>query len=547
MANVMNMANLKNHVSRNGFDLSEKVAFTAKVGQLLPVMVKEVIPGDKFKINVKAFARTQPVNTAAYTRIRQYYDFFFVPYSQIWRNFKSFITQMTSNPTRAVDLTQPSIVPTQLPYFTTQDLTNIVIDLSSYNDAAGTHFAYTDDCGFSVGYGMCKLFQYLGYGDYSSYLGYKPSTKPDTPIDPRETRDLVLNPFPLLAYQKIYFDFFRNQQWEQNKPWCYNLDYVTAADLHLPIETLLYGQDDEGKNRFCDSIATLRYCNWNKDLFMGLLPRAQYSQSPATVSMANGLKFDILSLRQAEALQKWSEISLSGNQDYKSQIEKHFGVTMPQCMSDTVHYLGGSSDSLDISEVVNHTITSGTPADIAGKGVGVTDGYIDFDTEEYGVVMCIYHAVPLLDYSTDGIFKHNLRSLPTDFAIPEFDKLGLQSVSMSEFLFDTARQPNDSNEDIRTIGYAPRYYDYKTSYDRVLGAFKTSEASWNAPVSKDFLKKIGNLYSGINYKFLKCYPSVLDPIFGVNADSTVNTDQLLINCAFDVKAVRNLDYDGLPY
>lgn len=97
----MSLPNLKNHVSRNGFDLSEKVAFTAKVGQLLPIMHKEVIPGDKFKINVKAFARTQPVNTAAFTRIRQYYDFFFVPWSQLWRNFGNFVTQINDAKNRA--------------------------------------------------------------------------------------------------------------------------------------------------------------------------------------------------------------------------------------------------------------------------------------------------------------------------------------------------------------------------------------------------------------------------------------------------------------
>ena len=50
MANIMEMKSIRNKPSRNGFDLSFKRNFTAKTGELLPIMCKEVIPGDKFTI-----------------------------------------------------------------------------------------------------------------------------------------------------------------------------------------------------------------------------------------------------------------------------------------------------------------------------------------------------------------------------------------------------------------------------------------------------------------------------------------------------------------
>ena len=62
MANIMEMKSIRNKSSRNGFDLSFKRNFTAKTGELLPIMCKEVIPGD-------TFTRTMPVNTAAYARV----------------------------------------------------------------------------------------------------------------------------------------------------------------------------------------------------------------------------------------------------------------------------------------------------------------------------------------------------------------------------------------------------------------------------------------------------------------------------------------------
>lgn len=37
MGNIMNLTAVRNKPSRNGFDLSQKINFTAKVGELMPV------------------------------------------------------------------------------------------------------------------------------------------------------------------------------------------------------------------------------------------------------------------------------------------------------------------------------------------------------------------------------------------------------------------------------------------------------------------------------------------------------------------------------
>ena len=53
--------------------------------------------------------------------------------------------------------------------------------------------------------------------------------------------------------------------------------------------------------------------------------------------------------------------------------------------------------------------------------------------------------------------------------------------------------------------------------------------------------------TGVNYNFFKVNPSILDPIFAVNADSTWDSDTFLINASFEIRVARNLDYDGMPY
>lgn len=102
----MSLKSLRNKTSRNGFDLSFKKNFTAKAGELLPVMVKEVLPGDSFKIDLKSFTRTQPINTAAFARIREYYDFYFVPYDLLWNKANTVLTQMYDNPQHSVSIIQ---------------------------------------------------------------------------------------------------------------------------------------------------------------------------------------------------------------------------------------------------------------------------------------------------------------------------------------------------------------------------------------------------------------------------------------------------------
>ena len=47
--------------------------------------------------------------------------------------------------------------------------------------------------------------------------------------------------------------------------------------------------------------------------------------------------------------------------------------------------------------------------------------------------------------------------------------------------------------------------------------------------------------------FFKCNPSILDSIFAFAADASLDSDNLLVSCFNDIKAVRNLDYNGLPY
>ena len=70
----------------------------------------------------------------------------------------------------------------------------------------------------------------------------------------------TVNILPLLAYQKIYYDFFSESQWEKHLAYSYNVDYWDGkSQLSLAPEML-----------------QIRYANYPKDYFMGMLPSSQY-------------------------------------------------------------------------------------------------------------------------------------------------------------------------------------------------------------------------------------------------------------------------------
>lgn len=590
MANIMSLKFLRNKTSRNGFDLSSKRNFTAKAGELLPVKTWEVLPGDTFKIDLKTFTRTQPLNTAAFARMREYYDFYFVPYDLLWNKANTVLTQMYDNPQHATRLEPYTGVRLDgtMPFCVVQEIANYLNALAPDSTSISNKSNY-----FGYNRALCsaKLLECLGYGNFYHYAESESNTFVKRPLH----YNYQVSVFNLLAYQKIYSDYYRDSQWERVSPSCFNVDYLPNGTGSTGMK---YGDATSGFRENYNAF-DLRYCNWQKDLFHGVIPSAQYGDV-ATVSMSsnvtlNGLpvrnnsafsssnstsqigvtppsgpvsastsmmvnpQFSILALRQAEFLQKWKEITQSGNKDYKEQVEKHWNVSPGDGFSEMCTYLGGISSSLDINEVVNNNITGNNAADIAGKGTGVSNGVINFNSNgRYGVVMCIYHCLPLIDYTTDNMHPSTLRVNATDFAIPEFDRVGMQTVPLAYITNGplSVLPLNIPNE----VGYAPRYIDYKTDIDTSIGAFKTSLKNWvisydNQSLANQFGYSVlspdnpnpSPANSSWNYTLFKVNPNCLNPLFAVEVDDSINTDQFLCSSFFDVKVVRNLDTDGLPY
>lgn len=639
MAHFTGLKELQNRPHKSGHDISAKNCFTAKVGELLPVWTDFAIPNCTYKFNLEYFTRTRPVQTSAYTRIREYFDFFAVPCDLIWKSFDSAVIQMGEKaPLQSKDILTSLIVKGDLPYCTLNDFTYALKYAAGNPTQLGDDVSVIKDYGNIFGYNRGdvnhKLLHMLDYGNVvnssSTWIGsdtnrwwnMQSALSDSSSYSQKYNVNLAVELMTLASYQKIYQDFFRWSQWENADPTSYNFDWYTGSGNIFGSSGLsgnaIPAASDYWKR---DNLFSLRYCNWNKDKFMGILPNSQFgdlavvdlgsistSGSKIPVGAYDGtndtgkfhqmqtfaestntgssstsksspifprdsdsisvreksnlwailgespdlnLKFSVLALRQAEALQKWKEITQSVDTNYRDQIKAHFGVNVPQSESHMAKYIGGVARNLDISEVVNQHLSSETDqAYIYGKGVGSGQGSMTFTTDSgYYILMCIYHAIPLLDYALSGPDGQRLVTSVEDLPIPEFDSIGMESVPAVE-LMNSSLYSNVNSAD-KILGYNPRYYNWKTKIDRIHGAFTTTLKDWVAPIDDAFLYSLfgGNLstYKGVTWPFFKVNPNTLDDIFAVKVDSTWETDQLLVNCNVGCYVTRPLSADGVPY
>ncbi len=564
-------------VHRSSFDLSSKKLFTAKVGEILPCYWQIAIPGNKYRISSDWFTRTVPVNTAAYTRIKEYYDFYAVPLRLISRALPQAFTQMTDYMTSAASNAANTPMLTSVPN-TTLNLLSLSLQTVNGHDVL-------DDAGLPYVYGASKVLDLLGYGSFlapsntakaaitKAYLGIQSLEDVFNPLV--YSKSQTVNLLPLLAYQKIYYDFFSESQWEKHLAYAYNVDYWDGkSQLSLAPEML-----------------QLRYANYPKDYFMGILPNSQYG-SVATLSSVNSswsprailaggsgaqadgtlinpaggstvvtsnsssssvgrnvvLNADLsaLSIRAAEYLQRWKEVVQFSSKDYSDQMAAQFGIKAPEYMGNHAHYIGGWSNVININEVLNTNLDSdNSQAVVAGKGVGSMSGHtLTYDCgAEHQVIMCVYHAVPMVDWNLSGQNPQLTVTSITDFPQPAFDQLGMQAVPGLNLHNNPSRAVSDA------LGYNLRYWQWKSNIDTVHAAFRPGMAyqSWVAPIDGWYILSSSGSWS---YQSMKVRPQQLNSIFEPQVSGqncSVAYDQLLCNVNFQVYAVQNLDRNGLPY
>lgn len=422
------------NLSRNGYDLSSRKVFSAPAGALLPIGVWECNPTEKFSFKVDDFVRTQPLNTAAFARCKEYYHFFFVPYRALWNHSDKFFTGVTNGdrmyerPSFVDKLTanEGNFVPTSMPSFYLDELHSLLLSqnkdlvekLSAYSKdakkvykAGGSGFAEKmerikldltnltlsskDALGYDYAYGAFRLLHMLGYGiddkgqvfhPYKQVSDKEPGDR--SGLFDMESLDEVLsyfiphnlaNPFRLLGYQRIYNDFYRNQLWEKPVPYTFNVDWCNSSTkLQL-------------KNTEVYQMCQLRYRHWTKDFYTGVYPTASYNEGIFNLPNYTNSKAEInknndgvsasagaistSDIRAMFALEKMLERTRAANGlDYSNQIAAHYGFKVPESRRDVAQFIGGVDNTIVINEVMSTANSSIDGTSKTGSVVGQVFG-----------------------------------------------------------------------------------------------------------------------------------------------------------------------------
>ncbi len=619
-SNVMGLHGLKNKPHRNSFDLSHRNLFTAKIGELLPCFVQELNPGDSIKVNTSYFTRTAPLQSNAFTRLRENVQYFFVPYSALWKYFDSQVINMTKNANNgsvsrvAASFTSPQPVTTGMPCVNYRTIHQYLMSLIDSADPLLT----SDNSGVTFIRGCyrhaesAKLLQLLGYGNFpeqfAEFTHRCKDSKDIFTLDPMSNPP-YLSIFRLLAYHKIVNDHYLYRQWQNYDPTLCNVDYLVPSgsgsnllSIDSAVQKIISNKSFDRFNLF-----DMRFSNLPLDYFSGVLPTPQYG-SQSVVSLANsstvytsndvgrwqdvegsplptgssvitsssgnnvlvaGSKaikhthsllpgslhtdLSVVALRNAMALQRYKEIQLANDVDFQSQIEAHFGIK-PNDKDENSLFIGGASSMININEQVNQNLSDPKSAVYGAAPQGNGSANIKFTAKTYGVVIGIYRCTPVLDFEHVGIDRTLMKTDAADFVIPELDSIGMQQTYKCEVLAPAAHNArikyiNGDFDFTSTFGYAPRYSEYKTSFDRYNGAFCDTLKSWVAGLNFDlYNQQVLTTQGALNApNFFQCRPDIVKNIFGISEFKTSNDDPLYVGLVNMCYATRNLSRYGLPY
>lgn len=545
------------NLQRNAFDLSFTSKFTASVGMLLPCFCKEVNPNEHFRINPEMFLRTVPLNSAAYVRLKQYCEFYFVPTRLLWRSFPQFISGTSNDYSQGIfDGSKFNSVPS----VNFGDLLTFLSGTSNLPDSAGYNFKN----------GAVRLLDLLGYGVNVANV--------DSLIAANKVKkfEFNVNPFRFFAYQKIYSDFYRNTQYESINLNAWNIDNISPFTSDTPLVSQLV-----------TPMLYLRYRDWKKDYFNSVSPSFQGNDfmksnfkpisfpSPAGSSVVSttpdtyhynndflgglttildgstsGTRLTVANIRSAYALDKLYRLMSSAKDgSYSEQMKVRFGVESPDDDWKS-KFIGAIDAPVTIGDVTTTSDTydessnSGAiPGTLYGNGWSQSKGSIDFTSKEHGIIMGIFSILPECDYQSDQLNPFNTKLKREDYFVPEFADLGKQPTPIYQFKF------NKDTDMSKVLGWNLRYSEYKTSLDMVHGVFNSDDKfqnqsynAWVAPRNQT----LSQYSNGATVSFFKALPSVLNQIMVQQYDGTEQTDQFLVNAGFNVQAIRPMSIYGEP-
>lgn len=506
----------------NAFDLSHEHKFTCDMGELIPCLTREVVPGDIWRIDAKVFARLIPQLAPFMHQVDIFTHFFFVPNRLVNPDWETFITKGFTGKTVVPWSYVEAPANTGFAKYSVYDYMRLPIGIPGIQVDAMPIRGYYLIC--NEWYTNENVQTYTTIGDQTG----QDTTTPGT----------------------IMKRNWQNDYFTGALPWAQRGDPVY---LPLGTEAIVTGSvvGVQGKTTSLSPINALTengtwgISSQNADMVVnsatfspGSNIRVTSDPTKSGLVIASDAKADLSSatsatindIRVAFQVQRWMEKNARGGVRYIEFLLSHFGEKSSDERLQRPEYLGGGRSYFVTSEVLQTSSTDATSpqGNMAGhsysgqKTMSMTRRF-----EEFGWIYCILSVMPRTQYQ-QGIERQWSRKTPLDYYFPTFAHLGQQGILGQELC------ATGTSYDTSIFGFQDRFEELRTIPNGVSGDFRDTLNYWTMTRIFDI-----NNPPQLNAQFVEADPT--KRIFAVQ-----NAKTCLIDIGFDIQCLRKVPKHGTP-
>lgn len=504
-------------IPRSSLRLDFRHATTCSPGYLIPMFVKEALPGDTFNLTPNIMARFATLANPIISNVWCDWHAFFVPNRLVWDDWQKFCGER-EDPTDTID---NYLIPTAT------TVTGVLEE---------------------------SLYDYMGI--------------------PPGIAGLTWNQLPVRGYSLIWNEWFRDQGLQDSLPVdkdagpdseddyalvkrCKPQDYFTSArpwpqrgdSVSLPLgtdapitgigkinqvfnQTSVSAYETDGSGTETYATASTVDGATNDGYYVEQDPdNTGYPNIRA--DLTNATAATVNQLRYALALQLMLEREARGGSRYAEILRSMFGVTPEDARLQRPELLATGSFPINTITVPSnaHYATAARVGDLGAYGIGFGQpGRFVRSFTEHGWVIGLVSIRCQLDYQ-QGLARQWSRSTRYDHYWPPFAQLGEQEVLSKELYADGTSNDDD------VWGYQERWAEYRTAHNMLTGQFRSSAA---APLDAWHLAQEFGSRPTLNSTFIQDTPPV-DRVVALTAQC-----EFFVDCFFQWIATRPMPTYSIP-
>nr|QJB19036.1 MAG: major capsid protein [Microvirus sp.] len=499
-------------IQRSTFDRSTGLKTTLNAGELIPIFVDEVLPGDTHNLKDYLMGRLSTPIVPFMDNLYLDTHYFFVPTRLVWDNWEKF-NGAQKNPGDSTSYIVPTMVSTAVTGYPS---------LSIYD-----HFGIPPKVAGLEHTSLPLRCYNLIWNEWYRDQNLQNSVNVNTGDSADPASD-----YTILKRGKRK-DYFTSALTSPQKGPAVNLPLGTSAPVNRVPNASYWKAFNQGTNTAA--------VNGNMQVNSGNITNTTQSISldpngGLVADLSTATAATINSLRLAFQVQRMYERDARGGTRYVEILKAHFNVTSPDFRLQRPEYVGGSTTKMSSTAVPQTSSTDGVSPQghlsaysvVSGEGNGFNHSFV-----EHGYIIGLVSLRADLNYQ-QGLNRMWSRKTRFDFYWPALSHLGEQAIYNKEIY---AQGTAGAGADDQVFGYQERHAEYRYKPNEIHGAFRSSYAT---PLDMWHLAQKFTSLPALNASFIEEAPPV-------NRILAVTTEpHIILDVWFDLSSTRPMPVYAVP-